>query len=116
MPWRAASSPAGVAVKWLRDQLGLITDADETEAAARRTGGDAHGVYLVPAFTGLGAPHWAPDARAVFSGLTLDTSRDHLITATLASVAYQSVELADAIGADGGGVRPAARRRRDGRE
>ncbi|MEJ2086901.1 MAG: glycerol kinase GlpK [Gammaproteobacteria bacterium] len=92
---------AGVAVKWLRDQLGLITDAAETEAAARRTGGNAHGVYLVPAFTGLGAPHWAPDARGMFSGMTLDTGRDHLITATLASVGYQSVELADAVAADG---------------
>jgi glycerol kinase len=95
---------AGVAVKWLRDQVGLITDAAETEAAARRTGGDAHGVYLVPAFTGLGAPHWSPDARGLISGMTLDTSRDHLITATLASVAYQSVELVAAMGADGAEV------------
>lgn len=95
---------AGVAVKWLRDQLGLITDAGESEAAARRTGGDAHGVYLVPAFTGLGAPYWAPEARGLFSGMTLDTSRDHLITAALASVAYQSAELVSAVGADGGSV------------
>lgn len=92
---------AGVAVKWLRDQLGLVTSARETEAAARRTGGDTRGVYLVPAFTGLGAPHWAPAARGLLSGLTLDTSRDHLITATLASVAYQSAELVDAMAADG---------------
>jgi glycerol kinase len=95
---------AGVAVKWLRDQLGLITDAEETQAAAERTGGNAHGVYLVPAFTGLGAPHWAPEARGIFSGMTLDTSRDHLITATLASVAYQSVELAEAVAADGADI------------
>ncbi|TNF79937.1 MAG: glycerol kinase [Gammaproteobacteria bacterium] len=95
---------AGVAVKWLRDQLGLITESHETEAAARRTGGDTQGVYLVPAFTGLGAPHWAPDARGVFSGMTLDTERDHLITATLASVAYQTVELVEAITADGADV------------
>ncbi len=92
---------AGIAVKWLRDQVGLITDARETEAAAMRVDGDAQGVYLVPAFTGLGAPYWAPDARGLFSGLTLDTHRDHLITATLASVAYQSVELVDAVCADG---------------
>ncbi|MEZ5551632.1 MAG: glycerol kinase GlpK [Pseudomonadales bacterium] len=92
---------AGVAVKWLRDQLGLVTSARETEAAARRTGGDTRGVYLVPAFTGLGAPHWAPAARGLLSGLTLDTNRDHLITATLASVAYQSAELVDAMAADG---------------
>jgi glycerol kinase len=95
---------AGVAVKWLRDQLGLITEAHETEAAARRTGGDAGGVYLVPAFTGLGAPHWAPDARGLFCGMTLDTQRDHLITATLASVAYQTVELVEAISRDGADV------------
>ncbi len=95
---------AGVAVKWLRDQLGLITEAHETEAAARRTGGDAGGVYLVPAFTGLGAPHWAPDARGLLCGMTLDTRRDHLITATLASVAYQTVELVEAIGKDGADV------------
>lgn len=92
---------AGVAVKWLRDQLGLITEAHETEAAARRTGGDAGGVYLVPAFTGLGAPHWSPDARGLFSGMTLDTQRDHLITATVASVAYQTAELVDAMALDG---------------
>jgi glycerol kinase len=95
---------AGIAVKWLRDQLGLITDAAETEAAARRSGGDARGVYLVPAFTGLGAPHWAPDARGVFAGLTLDAHRDHLITATLASVAYQSAELKNAVAEDGAAI------------
>ncbi len=95
---------AGIAVKWLRDQLGLITEAHETEAAARRAGGDAQGVYLVPAFTGLGAPHWAPDARGAFVGMTLDTRRDHLITATLASVAYQTAELVEAVMADGADV------------
>ena len=95
---------AGVAVKWLRDQLGLITEAHESEAAARRTGGDTRGVYLVPAFTGLGAPYWAPDARAIISGMTLDTNRDHLITATLASVAYQSAGLIDAVTGDGADV------------
>lgn len=95
---------AGVAIKWLRDQLGLITEAHETEAAAKRTDGDAGGVYLVPAFTGLGAPHWAPEARGLFCGMTLDTQRDHLITATLASVAYQTVELVEAIARDGADV------------
>ncbi len=92
---------AGIAVKWLRDQLGLVSHAAETERAAERVGGDSGGVYLVPAFTGLGAPHWAPDARAVLTGMTLDTSRDHLITATLASVAYQSEELVRAMANDG---------------
>jgi glycerol kinase len=95
---------AGVAVKWLRDQLGLVTEAHETEAAARRTGGDTRGVYLVPAFTGLGAPYWDPNARGLFTGMTLDTNRDHLITATLASVAYQTVALIEAVAADGAEV------------
>jgi glycerol kinase len=95
---------AGVAVKWLRDQLGLVTSAAETESAARRAGGETGGVYLVPAFTGLGAPHWAPDARALLCGMTLDTSRDQLITATLASVAYQTAGLVDAMDADGAAV------------
>ena len=92
---------AGVAVKWLRDQLGLINNAAETEAAALRIAGDTGGVYLVPAFTGLGAPHWAPEARALLTGMTLDTGRDQVITATLASVAYQSAELVAAMTADG---------------
>ncbi|MEM8767856.1 MAG: glycerol kinase GlpK [Pseudomonadota bacterium] len=95
---------AGVAVKWLRDQLGLVTDAAETEAAARRTDGETGGVFLVPAFTGLGAPHWNPDARALFSGMTLDSSRDDLITATLSSVAYQTVDLIEAANRDGAAV------------
>ena len=64
---------AGVAIKWLRDQVGLIDTAADTEAAARRTGGDTGGVFVVPAFTGLGAPHWRPDARGLGHGL--DTRR-----------------------------------------
>ena len=92
---------AGIAIKWLRDQLGLVVDAQDTELAARRVAGDTGGVYLVPAFTGLGAPHWAADARALLTGMTLDTGRDQIITATLASVAYQSAELVTAMRADG---------------
>ncbi|MEZ5557186.1 MAG: glycerol kinase GlpK [Pseudomonadales bacterium] len=102
---------AGVAVKWLRDQLGLIRSAADTEVAARRTDGDSGGVYLVPAFTGLGAPYWRPEARALFTGMTLDSNRDQLITATLQSVAYQSQELLAAMAADGAEV---ARLRVDG--
>jgi len=92
---------AGVAVKWLRDRLGLITSAAETEAAARRVDGDTGGVYLVPAFTGLGAPYWDAGARGLFCGLTLDSSRDQLVTATLASVAYQTADLVAAMRRDG---------------
>jgi glycerol kinase len=92
---------AGVAVKWLRDQLGLIDSAADTEAAARRCNGDSGGVYAVPAFTGLGAPHWSPEARGLICGLTLDTNADQFITALVASVAYQSADLLDAFARDG---------------
>lgn len=101
----------GIAVKWLRDQLGLIASAAESETIARRTGPDTQGVYLVPAFTGLGAPHWQPDARGVLTGLTLDSGRDQIVTATLASVGYQTADLLDAMAADGA---PVTRLRVDG--
>ncbi|MGA1675386.1 MAG: glycerol kinase GlpK [Pseudomonadales bacterium] len=102
---------AGVAIKWLRDRLGLIASADETETIARRTGPDTQGVYLVPAFTGLGAPHWPPEARGLLTGFTLDSNRDQVVTATLASVGYQTADLLDAMAADGA---PVARLRVDG--
>jgi len=102
---------AGAAVKWLRDSLRIIDSAGQSEAAARRSGIAAGGVYVVPAFTGLGAPHWRPDTRGLVCGLTLDTSRDDLIAATLASVAYQSADLLTALSADGA---PVTRLRVDG--
>ncbi len=92
---------AGVAVKWLRDRLGLVASAAETEAAARRIDGDTGGVFVVPAFTGLGAPHWRPDARGLITGLTLDTGRDHIVAATLKGVAYQTADLLAAAASDG---------------
>lgn len=92
---------AGVAIKWLRDQLRVINGAEDTEAAARRCGGDSGGVFVVPAFTGLGAPHWNAEARGLISGLTLDTSRDQIITATLQSIAYQTSDLLAALANDG---------------
>jgi len=95
---------AGVAIKWLRDQLGLISTAAETEAAFERTGGDAAGVFVVPAFTGLGAPFWRPHARGIIAGLTLDSSRDHVITAFLQSVVYQTHDLLGAMAMDGAPV------------
>ncbi len=97
---------AGAAVKWLRDGLGIIRDAAETATLAA-TVPDSHGVYLVPAFVGLGAPHWQPDARGQISGLTLDASPAHLARATLESVAYQTLDLTEAMAADGSS-RPAA--------
>ena len=78
---------AGAAIKWLRDGIGLIRDAADTAALASRVP-DSHGVYMVPAFVGLGAPHWVPDARALICGLTLDATGAHLARAALESVAY----------------------------
>ena len=95
---------AGVAIKWLRDQLNLIADAAETQAAFERCNGDAQGVFVVPAFTGLGAPHWQPSVRGLITGLTLDSNRDQLITATLQSVVLQTQELLQAMAQDGASV------------
>ena len=94
---------AGSTVQWLRDGLGLFARAAETEALARSVS-DAGGVYLVPAFTGLGAPHWDPDARGILVGLTRGTGRGEIARAALDSVAYQTRDLLDAMAADG--VRP----------
>ncbi len=98
---------AGAAVQWLRDGLGIISSATETEALARSLPGNA-GVYLVPAFTGLGAPHWRPDARGAIFGLTRATGPAELVRATLEAVAYQTVDLFDAMARDG--VEPQALR------
>ena len=80
---------AGAAVQWLRDQLGLIATAEESEAVASSVP-DTGGVYLVPAFTGLGAPHWDPSARGAIVGLTRGSSRAQLVRATLEAIAYQT--------------------------
>jgi glycerol kinase len=91
---------AGAAVKWLRDGLGVIADASETDSMATRVP-DSHGVVMVPAFVGLGAPYWDPDARGAIFGLTLDTSDAHLARAALEAVAYQSLDLKEAMANDG---------------
>ncbi len=91
---------AGAALQWLRDKLGLIADAGESEALAASLP-DNRGIYLVPAFTGLGAPHWRPDARAAISGLTRDSGRAEIIRAALEAVAYQTHDLMRAMGEDG---------------
>ena len=83
---------AGAAVQWLRDGLGLIAQADATEALARSVP-DTGGVYFVPAFVGLGTPHWEPEARGTITGLTRGTSRAHLARAALEAMAYSSAEL-----------------------
>lgn len=91
---------AGAAVQWLRDQLGIIDSAAETEALARSIA-DTGGVYLVPAFTGLGAPHWDSDARGTLVGLTRATGRAELARAALEAVCYQTADLLRAMADDG---------------
>lgn len=91
---------AGAAVQWLRDGLGLIERAADSEALARSVP-DSQGVYLVPAFVGLGAPYWQPNARGALVGLTRGTTRAHVARATLESIAYQTRDVVDAMAADG---------------
>ena len=92
---------AGAAVQWLRDRMGLIETAAETEAMAQSVP-DTGGVYFVPAFVGLGAPHWDSAARGAISGITAGTSSAHVVRAALESIAYQTRELIDAMQADSG--------------
>jgi glycerol kinase len=87
---------AGAAVQWLRDGLGVIERAAETEALARAVP-DTGGVYFVPAFVGLGTPHWEPEARGTITGLTRGTSRAHLARAALEAMAYSSADLLEAM-------------------
>ena len=87
----AAIFVTGAAVQWLRDQLGVIRTADETEELARSLDSN-DGVYLVPAFTGLGSPHWDPYARGTLVGLTRGAGRAHLARAALEAMAYQTVD------------------------
>ena len=91
---------AGAAVQWLRDGLGIIESATETEALASGLQSNK-GVYLVPAFTGLGAPHWDPHARGALFGMARDTGPAELVRATLESVCYQTHDLLEAMTNDG---------------
>ena len=84
----------GAAVQWLRDGLGLITDAGETDALAREVE-STDGVFFVPALTGLGSPHWDPDARGLLCGLSRGTTRAHLVRATLEAIAFQVADVLD---------------------
>jgi glycerol kinase len=92
---------AGAAVQWLRDGLHLLADAAESEAAARSVP-DTGGVYVVPAFVGLGAPYWDEAARGTIVGITRGTSREHLIRATLEAIAYQTRDVVECVRADAG--------------
>jgi glycerol kinase len=99
---------AGAAVKWLRDKLCLVDSAAETEELARAAHHN-HGVTVIPAFVGLGAPHWRAEVRGSVHGLTLDTTAADLVRATLESIAFQTRDLTDAMAADGAS-KPAALR------
>jgi glycerol kinase len=119
--WQLANAPAvyalegsvfitGAALQWLRDGLGILGQAAESEALARSLDGN-EGVYFVPALAGLGSPHWEPAARGVVSGLSRGTRREHLVRAALEAIAYQTRDVLDAMAveldvlrADGGGA------------
>lgn len=98
---------AGATIQWIRDGLQLISNAKETQALAEETGAD-NPVYMVPAFTGLGAPYWDPEARGAIFGLTRDTGIKEIVTAGLQSVCYQTRDLIQAMEQDG--IKPASLR------
>jgi glycerol kinase len=91
----------GAAVQWLRDSLGFFTDAAEIEALAEAVP-DAGGVFFIPAFAGLGAPHWDAEARGALLGLTRGTERAHIARATLEAIAFQNAELIELFRAESG--------------
>jgi len=89
----------GAAIQWLRDGLGLLDEASESEALAASVD-DNGGVHFVPALTGLGSPHWAPEARGVITGLTRGTRREHLVRAALEAIAHQTQDVLEAMPVD----------------
>lgn len=99
---------AGAAIQWLRDSLGIIAHAGDSEALARSLP-DNGGVYFVPAFVGLGSPHWDADARGLILGLGFGSTRAHLVRSALEAVAYQSRELVDTMARDSGLAAPMMR-------
>jgi glycerol kinase len=119
--WQLGTAPAvyalegsvfvtGAALQWLRDGLGVLGAASESEALAASLEGN-DGVYFVPALTGLGSPHWVPEARGVISGLSRGTTRAHLVRAALEAIAFQTADVLgaipldrDVLRADGGGA------------
>ena len=92
---------AGAAIQWLRDEMQFITNAAESEELAQKVS-DTNGCYVVPAFTGLGAPYWDPYARGTIIGITRGVNRYHIIRATLDSIAYQVKDVLDAMHEDSG--------------
>ncbi len=91
---------SGAIIQWLRDGMGLFSSASQTEELATKISSN-EGVYMVPALTGLGAPHWAADARGAIYGITRDTGPEHFVRAALESVAYQSRDLIEEMRSDG---------------
>ena len=91
----------GASIQWLRDEMGLVDDAKDSEYFATKVD-SSNGVYVVPAFTGLGAPYWNAHARGTILGLTRGSNSNHIIRATLESVAYQTRDVLDAMTADSG--------------
>lgn len=91
----------GAVVQWLRDELGLISKSADVEALAAKVN-DTQGVYIVPAFAGLGAPHWDQHARGTITGLTRGTNKSHIARAALESIAYQTMDVLKAMEADAG--------------
>lgn len=92
---------AGAAIQWLRDNMGVIRDAAESESLAMSVA-DSNGVYFIPAFSGLGAPHWDPAARAAIFGMTRETTKAHIVRAALEAQAYQTRDLLAAMQLDTG--------------
>ena len=92
---------AGAAIQWLRDEMRLIDSAEDSEYMAQKVK-DTNGCYVVPAFTGLGAPHWDPYARGTIVGITRGVNKYHVIRATLESLAYQTNDVLKAMEADSG--------------
>lgn len=92
---------AGAAIQWLRDGLDVITSASESEKVANSVENN-NGVYFVPAFTGLGAPHWQPEARAIISGLSRESTKAHIVRAALEAQGFQTYDLMRAMEEDGG--------------
>ena len=91
----------GAVVQWLRDEVGLIGTAAETEELAQKVP-DTNGCYIVPAFTGLGAPYWKPEAKGIITGLTRGVGRFHIIRAALDAIVYQVNDIVTAMGQDAG--------------
>lgn len=92
---------AGAAIQWLRDQMRIVDNAPQSEEIAAKVK-DTNGVYVVPAFTGMGAPYWKQDARGMVVGITRGTNREHFVRATLESLAYQTYDVLKAMEQDAG--------------